>query len=83
MEMQKSSNPWFSWTAWSMCSTSCGIGISVRTRDCKTSACIGDVIQKKNCMLRKCPQTSKLKIKNYFSVILIYHKKRSFFKMYF
>ena len=53
-------NGWYHWSPWSDCSALCGVGVSIRTRDCRTNQqCIGDVIQKKNCLLKKCPETSK------------------------
>ena len=53
---------WGRWKNWSMCSTTCGGGISTRGRDCDSPApanggltCQGEDSQNKSCNLGVCP----------------------------
>ncbi|XP_061743542.1 ADAMTS-like protein 5 isoform X2 [Nerophis ophidion] len=57
-------NEWASWSAFSVCSRSCGGGASVRTRTCVTrypvgGPCAGDPRQYKICNTKECPPGSE------------------------
>ena len=50
---------WRGWSAWSMCSHSCGTGIKIRTRKCRTGKgeCEGAAIVSLDCQTGKeCPK---------------------------
>ncbi|XP_076324737.1 semaphorin-5A-like isoform X2 [Tachypleus tridentatus] len=56
-----SSAEWLEWSAWSVCSRSCGGGVQVRERNCSNPrtnknvlACEGDEHMERSCNLQKC-----------------------------
>ncbi|XP_053349644.1 SCO-spondin [Clarias gariepinus] len=48
------SGMWYDWSAWSMCSVSCGGGEQRRTRSCRTPPCTGMTRQSKTCNTQVC-----------------------------
>ncbi|XP_056594756.1 SCO-spondin [Triplophysa dalaica] len=48
------SGPWFDWSAWSVCSVSCGGGSQRRSRVCRTPPCSGMKRQSKTCNTQVC-----------------------------
>ena len=45
---------WGQWSQWTPCSTTCGIGISTRSRVCP-SYCIGNGVEEVDCSTVACP----------------------------
>ncbi|KAL4217140.1 hypothetical protein ACF0H5_023594 [Mactra antiquata] len=50
------------WSEWSLCSSTCGNGTTIRTRTCDSpvpkyggKTCVGDFEEKQNCFLKECP----------------------------
>ncbi|KAI5606502.1 SCO-spondin, partial [Silurus asotus] len=48
------SGMWYDWSAWSMCSVTCGGGEQKRTRSCRTPPCTGMTRQSKTCNTQVC-----------------------------
>ncbi|KAK3550975.1 hypothetical protein QTP70_011460 [Hemibagrus guttatus] len=48
------SGMWYDWSAWSMCSVTCGGGEQRRTRSCRTPPCTGLTRQSKTCNTQVC-----------------------------
>lgn len=53
---------WTSWTEWSLCSESCGGGLTSRQRECSNPApqnggklCAGDTVDYESCNRQPCP----------------------------
>lgn len=52
--------PWFDWSAWSVCTVSCGGGSQSRSRSCRTPPCSGMRRQSKTCNTQVCLGTSNV-----------------------
>jgi len=46
---------WGPWSAWSSCSATCGTALSIKTRECKQTKCIGMNQVSRDCRLSTCP----------------------------
>ncbi|XP_060579023.1 cartilage intermediate layer protein 1-like isoform X2 [Ruditapes philippinarum] len=50
---------WSPWGVWTLCTVTCNYGIQTRYRTCNSTGCIGEIVEKKNCVEKKCPVYGK------------------------
>jgi hypothetical protein len=51
---------WKTWSAWSTCDKTCGIGDQARNRECNGKYCIGRPLETQKCNTQKCPSPTRL-----------------------
>ena len=53
-------NVWANWSQYTACSTTCGLGVKIRTRACKRSGCTGKHLETQKCNQQPCHQGNVL-----------------------
>lgn len=52
----ESDDGWSSWGPWSACSRTCDGGVTIQTRRCSRSGCVGDGTRSRICNMQPCPE---------------------------